>query len=117
MSRSSGLATASQLRRRAPVFAALGDETRLSLIAQLCEEAPCSISRLAKDSHISRQAITKHLHVLENAGIVRSEMAGRECLFTIEAQPLEEVRDYLESVAREWDEAFARLKKFVERDR
>lgn len=116
MSRSSGLATRSQLRRQAPVFAALGDETRLSLIAQLCEEAPCSISKLAEGSDITRQAITKHLRVLENAGLVRGEMAGRECLFTIQTKPLEEVRDYLENVAQEWDEALVRLKKFVEKD-
>ena len=116
MSRGSGLATASQLRRQAPIFAALGDETRLSLIARLCEEAPCSISELAEGSPITRQAITKHLRVLENAGIVRGEIAGRECIFKIEPKPLEEVRDYLERVAQQWDEALARLKKFVEKD-
>lgn len=116
MSRGSGLAAASQLRRRAPVFAALGDETRLALIAQLCAEAPCSISQLAEDSPITRQAITKHLRVLENAGIVRGEMAGRECLFEIEPKPLEDVREYLDLVSQQWDEALARLKAFVEKD-
>ena len=116
MSRSSGLATASQLRRQAPVFAALGDETRLSLLARLCERAPCSISQLAEGSPITRQAITRHLRVLENAGLVRGEMSGRECLFEIEPKPLEEVRDYLERVSEQWDEALARLKTFVEKD-
>jgi DNA-binding transcriptional ArsR family regulator len=116
MSRSSGFATASQLRRQAPVFAALGDETRLSLLARLCERAPCSISQLADGSRITRQAITKHLRVLENAGLVRGEMSGRECLFEIEPKPLEEVRDYLERVSQQWDEALARLKTFVEKD-
>jgi DNA-binding transcriptional ArsR family regulator len=117
MSRSSsGLATASQLRRQAPVFAALGDETRLLLLARLCERAPCSISQLAEGSSITRQAITKHLRVLENAGLVRGEMSGRECLFEIEPKPLDEVRDYLERVSQRWDEALARLKTFVEKD-
>ena len=116
MSRSSGLATASQLRRQAPVFAALGDETRLSLLARLCEQAPCSISQLAEGSPITRQAITKHLRVLENAGLVRGEMSGRKCLFEIESKSLEEVRDYLERVSQQWDEALARLKTFVEKN-
>ena len=116
MSSSSDLTRASQLRRQAPVFAALGDETRLSLLARLCEQAPCSISQLAEGSPITRQAITKHLRVLENAGLVRGEMSGRECLFEIEPKPLEEVRDYLERVSQQWDEALARLKTFVEKD-
>jgi len=102
------------LRRHAPIFAALGDETRLSLLARLCERAPCSISQLAEDSPMTRQAITKHLHVLEGAGLVRSEAVGRKCLFEIEPKPLEEVRNYLERVSQQWDEALARLKTFVE---
>jgi DNA-binding transcriptional ArsR family regulator len=114
MSRSSGLATATQLRRHAPIFAALGDETRLSLLARLCESAPCSISQLAEGSPITRQAITKHLRVLEVAGLVRSEAAGRHCLFEVETKPLEEAKDYLNLVAQRWDEALVRLKKFVE---
>jgi DNA-binding transcriptional ArsR family regulator len=117
MSRSSGLASATQLRRQVPVFAALGDETRLALLAQLCEEAPCSISRLAEDVSITRQAVTKHLRVLENAGLVRGKMAGRECLFEIEPEPLEGAKEYLELVAQRWDEALVRLKQFVEKDR
>ena len=98
MSRSSGLATATLLRRHAPVFAALGDETRLKLLARLCERAPCSISQLAEDSPLTRQAITKHLRVLEGAGLVRGETAGRECLFQIEPAPLAGLREYLELV-------------------
>jgi DNA-binding transcriptional ArsR family regulator len=102
------------LRRHAPVFAALGDETRLTLVARLCERAPCSISQLAQGSQITRQAITRHLRVLEKAGVVRGEMAGRECLFELEAEPLEQVRDYLDLVSKQWDAALARLKAFVE---
>ena len=114
MSHRSGLATAALLRRHAPIFAALGAETRLSLLARLCERAPCSISQLTEGSPMTRQAITKHLRVLEGAGLVRGQTAGRECLFEIEAKPLEEVRDYLERVSQQWDEALARLKTFVE---
>ena len=93
MSHRSGLATAALLRRHAPIFAALGDETRLSLLARLCERAPCSISQMAEGSPMTRQAITKHLRVLERAGLVRGQTAGRECLFEIESKPLEEVRN------------------------
>lgn len=113
--RSSGLATAALLRRHAPVFAALGDATRLALLARLCERAPCSISQLAEVAPITRQAITKHLRVLENAGVVRSEMAGRECRFEVAPKPLDELRDYLTLVSQQWDAALVRLKNFVEK--
>jgi DNA-binding transcriptional ArsR family regulator len=106
MSRSSsGLAAAPVLRRYAPVFSALGDETRLSLLARLCERAPCSISQLAEGAAMSRQAITKHLRVLEGAGLICGEMAGRECLFEMEPKPLEDIRAYLDLVSQRWDEA------------
>jgi DNA-binding transcriptional ArsR family regulator len=114
--RSSTLAAASQLRRHAPVFAALGDETRLTLLARLCERAPCSISQLAEGSPITRQAITKHLRVLEGAGLVRAEAIGRECVFELDAEPLERARDYLALVSQQWDNALVRLKAFVEKD-
>ncbi len=112
--RASSLATAAQLRHHAPIFAALGDATRLTLLARLCERAPCSISALSEGSPMSRQAITKHLRVLEGAGLVRSEMAGRQCLFEVEPEPLTEARDYLTQVSQQWDQALARLKAFVE---
>ena len=102
------------LRQYVAVFAALSDETRLSLLARLIDGVPCSISQLTVDSKISRQAITKHLRVLESAGLVRGETAGRECLFELEPRPLEEVRDYLDLVSKQWDEALTRLKKLVE---
>ena len=101
-------------RSNAPVFAALGDATRLTLLARLCARAPCSISQLADGAPITRQAITKHLRVLEGAGIVRSEMAGRQCLFELEPKPLQEAKDYLAQISQQWDEALVRLKKFVE---
>lgn len=112
--RASAIADRRLLRQHVPVFAALSDETRLSLLATLSAGVPCSISQLSADSKMSRQAITKHLRVLESAGLVRGETAGRECLFELEPQPLEEVRDYLDLVSKQWDEALARLKKLVE---
>jgi DNA-binding transcriptional ArsR family regulator len=102
------------LRTRASVFAALGDETRLSVLARLCNGVPQSISRLTAGTNLSRQAVTKHLGVLANAGVVRSVRVGRESLFELEPQPIEEVRDYLEQVSKQWDEALARLKSHVE---
>ena len=108
------LAAPRLLRRHAPVFAALSDETRLTLVAKLSDGAPRSIARLGDGLEISRQAITKHLRVLERAGLVRAESAGRECLFELDAKPLEEARDYLSQVSRQWDAALDRLKKFVQ---
>lgn len=98
----------------ASVFAALGDETRLSVLARLCNGVPQSISRLTVGTNLSRQAVTKHLRVLANAGVVRSVRVGRESLFELEPQPIEEVRDYLDQVYKQWDDALARLKAHVE---
>jgi DNA-binding transcriptional ArsR family regulator len=102
------------LRTRASVFAALGDETRLSMLANLARGEPESISRLAARTSLSRQAVTKHLHVLERAGVVRCDRVGRESRFALETRPLHDVREYLDLVSRQWDEALARLKEFVE---
>jgi len=98
----------------APVFAALGDATRLSIVRKLVSGAPLSISQLTEGSRITRQAITKHLHVLETAGVVRSVRSGRENLFAFEPAPVEELKQYLDFVSKQWDEALGRLKKFVE---
>ncbi|HYT23677.1 MAG TPA: metalloregulator ArsR/SmtB family transcription factor [Candidatus Polarisedimenticolia bacterium] len=102
-------------RPHAPVFAALGDETRLSLVAKLCHGEPRSISQLTAEAKVSRQAITKHLRVLEGAGIVRGRRRGRERLFALETKRLDEIREYLDFVSKQWDEALARLKTFVEK--
>jgi DNA-binding transcriptional ArsR family regulator len=107
--------SAGERAAHAAAFAALGDETRLALIARLSAGAPQSISRLAQGSALTRQAITKHLRVLESAGMVRSARAGRESRFEFRPEPLRELRSYLEHVSRQWDEALARLKSFVER--
>jgi len=92
----------------------LGDETRLSLIGKLSNGPPQSISRLAEGSMLTRQAITKHLRVLEGAGVVRSIRIGRESVFAFRPQPLKELRSYLERVSEQWDDTLVRLKSFVE---
>jgi DNA-binding transcriptional ArsR family regulator len=108
--RRSKLAT---LRARATVFAALGDETRLTVLARLCGGEAHSISRLTEGTGLTRQAVTKHLRVLEDAGVVRSVRAGRESLFELEPDPLDDAT-YLDQVSRQWDDALARLKAHVE---
>jgi DNA-binding transcriptional ArsR family regulator len=101
----------------APIFAALGDETRLLLLARLAEGERVSISRLAEGSGLTRQAITKHLRVLEKARIVRCKQQGRERLYTLDPKPLMELREYLDLVSKQWDGALARLKAWVEDER
>jgi DNA-binding transcriptional ArsR family regulator len=103
-----------ELKARASVFAALGDETRLSLVGKLSNGPQQSISRLARGSALTRQAITKHLRVLESAGVVRSVHVGREMLFEFRPKSLKELQSYLERVAGQWDHVLARLKSFVE---
>lgn len=98
----------------APVFAALGDETRLALVARLSSEGPLSITRLAAGSPVTRQAITKHLNVLATAGLVSDLRRGRERIWELEPERMEAARTYLEHVSKRWDEALDRLKKFVE---
>ena len=98
----------------ASVFAALGDETRLTLVAKLCRGQPRSISQLTEGSRLTRQAITKHLRVLERAEIVHSVRAGRESRFELNPEPIEELKKYLDLVSEQWDQALSRLKSFVE---
>jgi DNA-binding transcriptional ArsR family regulator len=102
------------LKARASVFAALGDETRLSLVGKLSNGPPQSISRLAEGSTLTRQAVTKHLRVLESVGVVRSARAGRENVFVFRPAPLKEAQSYLERVSGQWDDALGRLKSFIE---
>ncbi len=94
--------------------AALGDATRLSLVRKLSDGTPLSISRLAEGSALTRQAVTKHLHVLESAGVVGREQSGRESLYHLEPARIEAMRTYLDGISRHWDEALARLKALVE---
>src|SRR5579859_2078476 len=101
-------------RASAPMFAALGDPTRLALVAKLCRGRPYSISQLTAGSRLTRQAVTKHLRVLEGVGIVHSFRAGRESIYKFDPQPIEELKQYLELVSKQWDDALDRLKAFVE---
>jgi DNA-binding transcriptional ArsR family regulator len=105
----------SALRISAPIFAALGDETRLRLIAVLCAGGAVSIARLTSGTQITRQAVTKHLHVLEDAGLVRDIKVGRERLWEFEPARLEEARRSLDVIAQQWDHALNKLKMAVER--
>ena len=98
----------------APIFAALGDETRLLLVARLSQGKAISISQLTEGSRLTRQAITKHLRVLQDAGIVRGYRTGRERLFKFDPQPLQQIKDHLDLVSRQWDQALSRLKSLVE---
>lgn len=96
------------------LFAALGDTTRLALVTKLGAGQPASISELTLGSRITRQAITKHLRVLQRAGLVHSVRAGRESRFELDPRPIGEMQDYLDLVSKHWDQALARLKAFVE---
>ena len=102
------------LRDNAPVFAALGDETRLMLLMRLAGGAPYSIARLTAGSTLTRQAITKHLRVLHRAGLVRGNRRGRESLYELEPESLDEAQQVLARISRQWDDALARLKAHVE---
>ena len=98
----------------APVIAALGDQTRLLLVSRLSQGAPYSISQLCEGSKLTRQAVTKHLRVLEGAGIVHGVRAGRESRFEFDPAGLQGIKSYLDQVSEQWDQALARLKSFVE---
>jgi DNA-binding transcriptional ArsR family regulator len=101
-------------RNYAPIFAALGDETRLGLVAKLSEGRPRSIAKLTEGTRLTRQAVTKHLRVLEGARIVSRVKAGRESLFELDPTPIQDLRDYVDLVSQQWDHALSRLKAFVE---
>ncbi|MEW9623735.1 ArsR/SmtB family transcription factor [Rhodanobacter geophilus] len=102
-------------QKSAPVFAALGDATRLRLLAALCAGGALSIAQLTTGTAITRQAVTKHLQVLADAGLVRDSWQGRERLWELEPSRLDEARRSLDAIAAQWDQALARLKRFVER--
>lgn len=101
----------------APVFAALGDATRLRIVARLCSGGPLPIVQLTQGTSVSRQAISKHLRALEQAGLVRSDRAGRERIWALQTQRLTQARLYLDQIADQWDQALERLRGFVETGR
>ena len=98
----------------APLFAALGDETRLRLITRLCQEGPLSISRLSEGASITRQAVSKHLGTLEDAGLVQASQKGRERIYAFAPARLRAAQRYLDQVSAEWDSAIERLRAYVE---
>jgi DNA-binding transcriptional ArsR family regulator len=113
MSRSRS-AAAARIAEAAPVFAALGDETRLRLVARLCGDGPLSISRLSDGTGVTRQAVTKHLNALAAAGLARDTWSGRERIWELEPKRLENARRCLDQIADQWDAAIGRLRDFVE---
>ena len=100
----------------APAFAALGDKTRLNIVARLCARGPQSIVRLTDGARVTRQAVTKHLHALSQAGLVRSTREGRERIWEIQTKRIAEVRRSLDQISDQWDEAIDRLRALVEKD-
>ena len=103
-----------ELRQSAPVFAALGDPTRLQIVARLAGGEPLSITRLSEGSRLTRQAITKHLHALAQAGLVRSKRDGRERIWEMQTRRLADARRYLDQISAQWDDAIDRLRALVE---
>ena len=96
------------------VFAALGDENRLRLVSRLCDQGPMSITGLTLGASVTRQAITKHLRVMQQAGLLHSKRHGRESVWELDRQRLDEARYYLDVISKQWDDALGRLKAFVE---
>ncbi len=103
-----------KVERARSVFSALGDETRLALVARLCSGGPQSITQLTTRSDVTRQAITRHLDVLAGAGLVHGSRRGRERIWNLDSAPLNEASRYLEQISNTWDTALNRLRKFVE---
>ncbi|HLA13397.1 MAG TPA: metalloregulator ArsR/SmtB family transcription factor [Gemmatimonadaceae bacterium] len=113
MSRSRG-APALKVTDAVPVFAALGDEIRLRLLGRLSVEGPLSITLLSEGTGVTRQAITRHLYTLGDAGLVRNARRGRERVWELEVKRLEKTRRYLDQISAQWEDAANRLKAFVE---
>lgn len=113
--RAAGLpAIAQRNEALAKVFSALGDPTRLRLVAVLCAGGVFSIAQLTANTAITRQAVTKHLNVLADAGVVRDTKAGRERLWQLDPAQIEEAKRTLEVIGRQWETALDKLKAFVE---
>jgi len=98
----------------APIFAALGDPTRLGIVSRLSESGPLSTMHLTAATVMSRQAVTKHLQALEQAGIVQSRRAGRDRVWGLQAARFQEAGSYLAAISAQWDTAIDRLRRFVE---
>jgi DNA-binding transcriptional ArsR family regulator len=101
-------------KQQAHIFAALGDPTRLSLVTKLIDGETHSISALATGTKITRQAVTKHLTVLEGVGLVSKTKEGRESLYVLDPKPLKTLQEYLDIISIQWDQTLQNLKSFVE---
>jgi DNA-binding transcriptional ArsR family regulator len=106
--------TAPETKDSAPLFAALGDETRLRLLARLSDDGPMSIAQLTAGTNLTRQAITKHLRVMDNAGLVQGSRHGRESVWQLDQRRVQRARRYLDLIAKRWDVALGRLRELVE---
>ncbi|MBX3228165.1 MAG: winged helix-turn-helix transcriptional regulator [Labilithrix sp.] len=104
-------AEAIRVRDASPLFAALGDETRLKLVARLAKTGPASISRLSAKADVTRQAITKHLEVLAGAGLVKSRRVGRERVWELDPARLADAHRHLDAIAKQWEVTLARLER------
>lgn len=109
--------SAAKLPAAAPLFAALGDETRMRIVAKLCDRGPQSIVSLARSAKVSRQAVTKHLRVLEAAGLARYSSLGRERIWELRTARLDEIRRYLDHISAHWDVVIDRIRTTVEKNR
>jgi len=109
------MVTTEDLPDSALLFAALGDETRLRLVSRLCDDGPMSITHLTTGSQVTRQAVTKHLRVMEQARLVQSTRHGREIIWRLDQERLGEARRYLDQISHQWDAALGRLKALVEK--
>jgi DNA-binding transcriptional ArsR family regulator len=114
MSRKSHNASVTSRYSEAPTFAALGDQIRLRIVTRLCYSGPMSVASLTSGTEVTRQAVSKHLLVLQEAGLVRSTRRGRERIWRLEQKRLQEARRYLDSISEQWDESLDRLRAFAE---
>ncbi len=105
------------MKGNAQLFAALGDGTRLTLVALLSKRGPLSVARLTEHTHVTRQAVSKHLRVMERAGMVRGTLRGRTRVWSLEAARLEAARRQIDRISQEWDSALSRLQRHVEQGR
>lgn len=99
---------------QAQLFAALGEPVRLHLLTKIRDGQ--SITQLASDLPITRQAVTRHLRVLEDADLIKAERVGRETRFHVRPGRLIEAKGWLDDVMRQWDSTLGRLKDFAEND-
>jgi len=106
--------TQTSARSPVAVFAALGDTTRLRLVERMARRQPLSITQLVSGTEMTRQAVTKHLHVLAHAGLASPSRRGREQLWSLDQKHLDHAREYLDRISRQWDDALSRLKSFAE---